>query len=79
MEAFDRNKAKAAAAAAADPKTGMVTVTAAIDGLKDNGKAYSAGDTLHMHKHLVPVHVERGMVRMQDTPADRQAFPGKTK
>jgi hypothetical protein len=33
---------------------GMVTVTAAIDGFRDNGKHYRAGDTLHMHKDLVP-------------------------
>jgi hypothetical protein len=46
---------------------GMVAVEAAIDGVKDNGKTYAAGQEFHMHKDLVPGHVAAGQVRVAGT------------
>ncbi len=74
----DKN-GKQAAAEAADP-AGMCNVRAAMDGVRDNGKTYAAGQTFHMHKDLVPGHVDAGQVdllprghdsKQQTSPADK--------
>ena len=63
----------AAEAERAADANGMCVVTALIDGVKDNGNTYDAGEELHMHKHLVPVHVAAGQVELQGT---RDQGPG---
>ena len=71
---------KQAAAEAADP-AGMCNVRATMDGVRDNGKTYAAGQAFHMHKDLVGGHVDAGQVELlpkghdskaQATPADKQ-------
>ena len=43
---------------------GMVDVVAAINGVKDNGKTYTAGQTFRMHRDLVPAHIAAGQIRL---------------
>jgi len=49
------------AAQAADGN-GMVTVIAQFNGVTDNGHTYAQGQSFHMHKDLVPVHMQHGQV-----------------
>lgn len=77
------------AAAAAD-QHGMCSVRALRNNVRDNRRLYRAGEDLHMHKDLVPLHVMAGQVELhaakppkeskeQTAPADKQARPGVTK
>ena len=56
MQGPETETIAAQAAAVADPN-GMCEVRAMIDGVRDNGKTYRAGQTFHVHKDLVPAHV----------------------
>ena len=61
---------------------GMVEVEAAVDGVKDNGHTYAAGDRFHMHRDLVAAHVAAGQVRVAKqgaSPRDKQQRGGRTK
>jgi len=64
---------------------GMVEVEAAVDGVKDNGHTYAAGDRFHMHRDLVAAHVAAGQVRAAGeakqaaAPRDKQQVGGGTK
>jgi len=63
------------AAAAADDN-GMVEVVATCEDVFDNGKHYARGQTLHMHKDLIPAHVDTGQVELAKatgTPRNKQA------
>jgi len=72
---MDIESVREAAASAADDN-GMVECVAAIDGVRDNGHRYAKGDTLHMHRDLVPGHVMAGQVKIRGgEPAVRQAAP----
>jgi len=81
---------RTAADAAADDN-GMCTCRALIDNVRDNGNRYAAGDALHMHKALVPAHVQTGQVELisaepksagtkqTTTPRNKQTTTGKDK
>lgn len=71
---MDMTELKQAAADAAD-ENGMVAVEAIIDGVRDNGHKYRAGDTLHMHRDLVGPHAAAGQVKIVAGSPDKQATP----
>lgn len=58
---------------------GMVEVTVLVNGYKDNGRVYMAGQTAHVHRDLIPSATAAGQVRAASTPADKQARPGVAK
>ena len=64
------------AAEAAD-ENGMCTVRALKlenGRVRDNGKYYDTGQVFHMHRDLVPVHMQAGQVELVDAaPAGKQA------
>jgi len=78
IQNFNWDAARAAAAGAADEKS-MVLCRSLIDGLSDNGHKYAKGETLHMHRDLVPVHMQHGQVEIVVAADNKQATPPKTK
>ena len=48
---------------------GMVDVVAAINGVKDNGKTYTAGQAFRMHRDLVPAHIAAGQIQLAEKEA----------
>ena len=73
---MDAEKIAAAAESAAD-ENGMVEVEAIMEGVKDNGKWFAAGDKFHMHKDLVPAHVQTGQVKIDGDVALAGASDGR--
>ena len=63
---------------------GQVKVVAKLNGIKDNGHEYKAGQVFRMHPDLVGPAISAGQVSVasqqaQGTPNDRQATGGVTK
>ena len=66
---------------------GMCRVRA-LTKVQDNGNRYAAGDELHMHRDLLPAHLETGQVELigknsgkksKKTPANKQHTGGSNK
>ncbi len=79
---FDIAKARDDAAAAADDK-GMCLVVATHGKVRDNGHTYGRGDEFHMHRDLVPAHMQTEQVTLSGkpavTPANKQQTSGANK
>lgn len=58
----------------------MTEVEALKDGVKDNGKTYSKGQTFDMAGRIVPAHEAAGQVKaVQTTPKNKQVTGSKNK
>ena len=54
-----------------------VTVRALINGVRDNGRTYAAGETFEMEISLVPAHVAAGQVELvTEAPGRTPSRPG---